>query len=129
MKFNEEHPSGSHIIRAYTDNRIEINNAFYESSLMIGKNLLDTQWGIEHIDQMSHKDWQKLINHKPEVILIGTGPTLIFPHPSSYAPTIEQGIGVEFMDSAAACRTYNVLLSENRFVIAGIILQNGNTRE
>ena len=85
--------------------------------------MLNADWRVNHIDEMSHADWQKIIAHKPEVILIGTGNSLIFPHPSSYAPAIEQGIGVEFMDSGAACRTYNILLSEDRNVIAGIIIQ------
>ncbi|VAW71735.1 hypothetical protein MNBD_GAMMA10-2393 [hydrothermal vent metagenome] len=91
--------------------------------MVISKHHLNTDWGIEHVDQLSHDVWQALLADKPEVILIGTGPTLVFPHPSSYAPAIEQGIGVEFMDSGAACRTYNVLLSEDRQVIAGIILR------
>ncbi|VAW61765.1 hypothetical protein MNBD_GAMMA11-2227 [hydrothermal vent metagenome] len=122
MKFSEDYASGSYIIRAFSDNKIEINNTCYENSLVISKHHLDADWGISHITQMTHEVWQKLIKDKPEVILIGTGSTLVFPHPSSYAPTIEQGIGVEFMDSGAACRTYNVLLSEERRVLAGIIL-------
>ncbi len=122
MKFSEDYAAGSYIIRAFTDNRIEINNTVYENSLVISKHHLDDNWGISHVDQISHEIWLKLIADRPEVILIGTGSDLIFPHPSSYAPAIEQGIGVEFMDSGAACRTYNVLLSEERRVIAGIIL-------
>jgi len=123
MKFSEDYASGSYIIRAFTDNKITVNNTLYERSLVISKHHLNTDWGIEHVDQLSHDVWQALLADKPEVILIGTGPTLVFPHPSSYAPAIEQGIGVEFMDSGAACRTYNVLLSEDRQVIAGIILR------
>ncbi len=122
MKFSEDYTSGSYIIRAFSDNRIEINNTVYENSLVISKHQLNDNWGISHVDQISHKTWQGLIKDRPEVIIIGTGTRLIFPHPSSYAPAIEQGIGVEFMDSGAACRTYNVLLSEDRHVIAGIIL-------
>lgn len=122
MKFSEDYAAGSYIIRAFTDNKIEINNKVYENSLVISKHQLDDNWGISHVDQISHEIWLKLIEDQPEVVIIGTGQGLIFPHPASYAPAIEQGIGVEFMDSGAACRTYNVLLSEDRRVIAGIIL-------
>jgi len=122
MKFSEDYAAGSYIIRAFTDNKIEINNTTYENSLVISKHQLDDNWGISHVDQISHEIWLKLIEDQPEVVIIGTGQGLIFPHPASYAPAIEQGIGVEFMDSGAACRTYNVLLSEDRRVIAGIIL-------
>ncbi len=122
MKLSEDYSAGTYIIRSYTDNKIEVNNETYEQSLVISNNRLITDWGIETIDQLTHSHWLALIERKPEVILMGTGSKLVFPHPSTYAPAIKQGIGVEFMDSGAACRTYNILLSEDRFVIAGIIL-------
>lgn len=122
MKFSEDYGIGTNVIRAITDTGIEINNKAYENSLIVSRNLLIDDWGIKHLDQISLKHWQQIVGYQPEVILIGTGPTLIFPPPASYAPAIDQGIGVEFMDSAAACRTYNVLVSEDRFVIAAIIL-------
>lgn len=122
MKFSEDYAIGTNVIRSFTDSSIDINNKSYSNSLIVGNKLLITDWGISHIEELTHENWQQLVQHKPEVILIGTGKSLIFPHPSSYAPAIELGIGVEFMDSGAACRTYNVLVSEDRAVIAGIIL-------
>jgi uncharacterized protein len=65
---------------------------------------------------------QELIDREPEVILVGTGDRIRFPHPEVYAHVISQGVGIEFMDTGAACRTYNVLLSEDRRVIAAIII-------
>ena len=122
MKLSEDYSDGTYIIRSYSDNNVEINNAVYQQSLIISNTKLIADWGVSHIEQMTHKHWSSLIEPGPEVILIGTGKSLVFPPPSSYRPAIEQGIGVEFMDSGAACRTYNILLSEDRFVIAGIIL-------
>ena len=122
MKFSEDYAIGTNVIRSFTDSTIDVNNKTYDKSLIIGNNLLIDDWVISHIEQMQLEHWQDLVMHKPEVILIGTGSSLVFPHPSSYAPAIDMGIGVEFMDSKAACRTYNVLVSEDRAVIAGIIL-------
>ena len=122
MKFSEDYAIGTNVIRAFTDANIEVNNKSYNQSLIISNHLLNDSWGITHIDQLTHDHWHALVKDKPEVIIIGTGLTLTFPSPASYAPAIEAGIGVEFMDSAAACRTYNVLVSEDRFIIAGIIL-------
>ncbi len=122
MKFSEDYAIGTNVIRSFDDTSIDVNNKSYTRSLIVGNNLLIDDWKISHIDDITHENWHELIQHKPEVILIGTGKSLIFPHPASYAPAIEQGIGVEFMDSVAACRTYNVLVSEDRVVIAGIIL-------
>ncbi len=122
MKFSEDYAIGTNVIRSFTDNSIDINNKTYRNSLIVGNNILIDNWEISHIDELTKDNWEKLLEHKPEVILIGTGKSLIFPPPSSYAPAITMGIGVEFMDSVAACRTYNVLVSEDRSVIAGIIL-------
>lgn len=122
MKFSEDYAIGTNVIRSFTDSTIDVNNKTYNKSLIISNNLLIEDWAISHIDELQPEHWQELIQHKPEVILIGTGASLVFPHPSSYAPAIDMGIGVEFMDSKAACRTYNVLVSEDRVVLAGIIL-------
>lgn len=122
MKLSEDYSIGTNVIRSFTNQAIEVNNRTYNSSLIVSNTLLIPDWEVNDIQQMSHENWQELTKHKPELIIIGTGNSIVFPHPSSYAPAIEQGIGVEFMDSAAACRTYNVLVAEDRFVIAGIIL-------
>ena len=122
MKLSEDYTLGTNIIRAYQDGVIEVNNKPYERSLIISNTLLIPDWDVNDIDEMNDAHWQQLLEPAPEVILIGTGSNLRFPHPSSYRIAIEKGIGVEFMDSRAACRTYNILLSEDRFVMAGIIL-------
>lgn len=122
MKFSEDYAIGTNVIRAFSDSTIDINSTTYSNSLVVGNQLLLDNWEINKIDEMTPAHWQTLLEHKPEVIIIGTGQSLVFPHPSSYALVIKSGIGIEFMDSAAACRTYNVLVSEDRSVIAGIII-------
>jgi len=122
MKLSEDYSAGSHIIQSYENNSIVVNNQCFTRSFLISNTSLNENWGVDDIEQMTHEHWHDIIKLKPEVILMGTGEKIIFPHPSSYAPAIEQGIGVEFMDTRAACRTYNILLAEDRFIIAGIIL-------
>jgi len=122
MKFSEDYAIGTNVIRSFSDATIDINSTTYSNSLVVGNQLLLDNWGISQIEEMTPSHWQALLDYKPEVIIIGTGKSLVFPHPSSYALLVESGIGVEFMDSAAACRTYNVLVSEDRSVIAGIII-------
>jgi len=122
MKFSEDYAVGTNVIRSFTETTIDVNNQTYKSSLIVGNHLLIDDWKISHIDEMNLQTWEDLLKHKAELIIIGTGKSLIFPHPSSYAPAIKAGIGIEFMDSVAACRTYNVLVSEDRSVLAAIIL-------
>jgi len=61
---------------------------------------------------------------KPELVLIGTGAKFEFPEPARLAPLRSAGIGVEVMDTAAACRTYNILLGEGRGVVAALIVSS-----
>jgi uncharacterized protein len=58
----------------------------------------------------------------PEIVLLGTGPRLRFPSPAVYASLLKARIGVEVMDTAAACRTYNILAAEGRRVAAALML-------
>ncbi len=122
MKLSEDYTAGTNVIRSYDEGVIVVNNNNYTSSLVVSNHTLIENWGVSHIDDLLDEHWLQLIETAPEVILIGTGKKLVFPHPSTYTLAIERGIGVEFMDSYAACRTYNILLSEDRPVIAGIIL-------
>jgi uncharacterized protein len=65
---------------------------------------------------------EQILALKPELIIIGTGNKLVFPAVELYSSIIQHGIGVDFMDTGAACRTYNILMSEDRDVVAGLIL-------
>ena len=122
MKFSEDTNPGSNVIQAYDDRGININGRRISQSLVIGKHHLHTDWPVASVENLTSELLQELLELQPEVILIGTGERIQFPHPQVYAHVVQQGVGIEFMDSGAACRTYNILLSEDREVIAGIIL-------
>ncbi len=122
MKLSEDYTYGTNVIRAYSGDGIEVNDTAYQQSLIIAATQLIDDWQVRQVDDLSEQHWQQILEMNPEVIIIGTGEQIVFPHPSSYAAVIQQGIGIEFMDSMAACRTYNILLSEDRSVVAGIIL-------
>ena len=122
MKFSEDTNAGSNVIHSYEDREIIINGERFTQSLVIGQQQLIDNWPIDHIDQLSPDHLQSVMQFSPEVILIGTGDCLKFPAVEHYADIIKQGIGIEFMDTRAACRTYNILLSEDRQVIAGLII-------
>ena len=122
MKFSEESNAGSNVIQGYDDRGININGQLFVNSLVIARNHLLDDWPVKTLQDLSDLHLQQLLDLSPEVILIGTGKRISFPHPQTYAHIINQGIGIEFMDSGAACRTYNILLSEDRDIVAGIIL-------
>jgi uncharacterized protein len=74
-------------------------------------------------DALTLAAFDRLAGLPIEILLLGTGDRLRFPHPSLTAPLRAAGIGVEVMDTGAACRTYNILLAEDRRVGAALMLQ------
>ena len=80
-------------------------------------------WQPQGFDALNEGHFDYLLALKPEILLLGTGTQLRFPHPRLYQQLIGAGIGVECMDTAAACRTYNILMGEDRKVVAGILLE------
>lgn len=122
MKLSEDYAHGVNVIHGYEQDEININGRIYRHSLIVSNHQLDDNWQVNDIAALLSSDLEPLLASSPEVILLGTGLTLVFPPPSIYANIINRGIGIEFMDSAAACRTYNILVSEERRVCAGIII-------
>jgi len=90
-------------------------------SLIISPRHLLRDWAPTTIETLQAEHLQTLVELEPELVLLGTGPRLQFPDHSLLATLHRQRIGVEVMDTAAACRTYNILMTEGRFVVAGLI--------
>lgn len=111
----------NHAVQAYSDNQIQINSIVYERSLIVSKTEIITELAIKDIQEINEQYLQQLIKFKPEVIIIGHENTGKFPPMSIISQLSQQRIGIECMSIGAACRTYNVLLSEERAVVAGFI--------
>ena len=122
MKFAEDLNNDGNHITAYDAHSISVNGQRHQASLILCADHLDTAWAVSHIDQLDAKALKPIDALKPELVIIGTGARLSFPPAQCYAALAQQNIGVEFMDTGAACRTYNILLSEGRRVVAGLII-------
>ncbi len=122
MRFSEEDPTEGYFITAYDETSIQINGKNFDSSLIIAPDALDFNWPPTSINDLQSEHFNKIIEFKPELVLLGTGQKQTFPAVETYAALIQLGIGVDVMDTGAACRTYNILMSEGRRVIAGLIL-------
>ena len=122
MKFSEDNPDDGYFIQKYESNKIIINNRGFTSSLIICPDQVVENWQPRSIKALELIHFESLLQLKPEVALLGTGSKLIFPSVEVYSNLIQQGIGVEIMDTGAACRTYNILMGEGRRVVAGLIL-------
>lgn len=105
------------LIRGYGDGELRIGNETYTSSVQITQNGVEP-WPNDSIEALVDADWTALLNSGARILIVGTGAAIAFPPPAATASLAEKGIGVEFMDTAAACRTFNVLANEGRPVAA-----------
>ncbi len=122
MKFAQDSQQDGYVITAYENDAVSINGKSFSRSLIVAGTRLDENWGLSSIDLLAADHIDQVLAFKPELIVIGTGSKLIFPAVEVYSAIIKRGIGVDFMDTHAACRTYNILMSEGRDVVAGLIL-------
>jgi uncharacterized protein len=122
MKFSAELIDSSYLIRAYEPGRIQVGEEFLEHNLLLMPERIRERWPVSTIEQLTPDMLQQFIAHRPDLVLFGTGEKQHFPQPTLLAPLMEAGIGHEVMDTAAACRTYNIILGEGRPVLAALIL-------
>lgn len=123
MKLTQDRPAGDvNYIRAYAPGRININDRLLKASLVLSPASLLENWPPQSLKEITLEHLEPALALAPEILVIGTGPTLQFPEARIMAEIQQRGIGLEVLDTAAACRTYNVLVSENRNVVAALLM-------
>ncbi len=128
MKFTQDTEFNGYAIQRYTPGEVVLTatGSLQELSLstpfLIGAGELRRDWAPGGFEGLDEAQLAMLLELDPELVILGTGERQRFPAPALLAPLYAAGIGVEVMDSGAACRTYNILLGEGRRVAAGIIL-------
>ena len=111
-------------IQAAGDGWLMIDGAQITHSVLIGAKGENEHWNCDSPASVCETHFQQILRHKPELVLFGSGPRQQFIHPKNYQCLIAKGIGIEIMDTLAACRTYNVLAGEGRHVMAALILSS-----
>ena len=110
-------------IRGYEPGRIQINQIFYTQSLILSPfEMITDAWPPHTVTDLKPIHFEMILAHSPAILLIGTGSTLQFPPAEVYSELINQGIGIEVMNTFSACRTFNALTAEDRNVIAALML-------
>lgn len=120
MKLELETVTNAYQIQRYDTKSVTVNGKTYTSSCLVMPHHL-SQWVVTDFASLTEADFATLLTLKPEVVLLGTGAKLRFPDPALLAPLINKNIGVEVMDAPAACRTYNVLMAEERAVVVALL--------
>lgn len=122
MKFHLERLEGRNRFTGHGPGYVEVNGERITTSVVVGESLLDRAWAASTVGLLTPESLAPLVGHDPELVLLGTGTGFRFPPRPVFAPLADAGIGVEVMDTPAACRTYNILLAEGRRVLAAVIV-------
>ncbi len=128
MQLTEHRPGNHHVVRRVDSRAVWIDDQRIEHSLIVGARFLRTDWPVRDLADLNEQALTPIFELSPELVLIGFGDQQQFVAPSLQRRFFEQGIGLECMTLPAACRTFNVLMSENRRAIAALIL-SGNTTD
>lgn len=118
LKFTEDMGNARYRITRYGQGWIQVNEERLESSFLLGPQTLVTDWEPQTIQELTASDLEQLFAIQAEVIIIGSGIKQQFPPAETWRALVQNGTGFEVMTTEAACRTYNVLLSEARRIAA-----------
>ena len=120
MKLHVSGPGTRNAITGYGEGYVLVNSQRHESSLIVLPDQV-LPWDVAGFEALTAEHFSSLKDLGAEILLLGTGPKQRFPHPRLTAPLTAAGIGVEVMDLKAACRTYNILVAEERKVAAALL--------
>jgi uncharacterized protein len=123
VKFQPDTPTGVNTISRHEPGRLWVAAAPYTHSVLVPWTGEVLPWDADGFDALTPAHFERILALQPEVVIFGSGSRLRFPPPALLRALIERRIGVETMDTAAACRTYNVLVSEYRSVVGALLVE------
>jgi uncharacterized protein len=121
MKLQIVQDDGAYQIQRVDLHSVTINGKIYSHSIIVMPESIN-EWAVPRFDALNVAHFQQLCALRPQVVLLGTGKKIRFPPPDLLVPLINEGIGVEVMDTQAACRTYMILMADGRKVAAALLI-------
>ncbi len=109
------------MVRGYTSTEFRINDQRIANSVIVSADELAPEPDLVDLSGLSDALAARVLRFQPDVVLLGTGAHQIFPAPAFGASFLRAGVGFEVMDTGAACRTFNVLVAEQRRVVAVLL--------
>ncbi len=122
MKLHLNTNVGQNTIAGHGVGYVQVNQQRIETPLIVSPETLISPWAVNNVESLTFDDFAELIALKPALVVLGSGSKFRFPNPRLMAAFSQARIGFEVMDTGAACRTYNVLMSEGRNVIAALLV-------
>ena len=125
MQLNLERPDYAFSLRGADGAHALVNDRVLRSSFVIAPDTLVEDWPVTDAHTMDPSHLDALLALQPELVLLGTGATQVFPPPAVLAACLTRHLGIEVMTNDAAARTYSVLAAEGRRVVAGFVIPEG----
>ncbi|MBX3622551.1 MAG: Mth938-like domain-containing protein [Rhizobacter sp.] len=122
MKLQPDRMEGVNVVSGLTADTVSVNGVSHAQGIVLPWQGEVTPWGQAGFEGLTVDDFDRLAELGPELVIFGSGPRLRFVAPALLRNLMARRIGVETMDTAAACRTYNVLAGESRKVVAALLL-------
>lgn len=122
MQLTMEDTGRANRIRAYDVGSVTVNESVYHRTTVVARDRLVTDWAPEAVHNLTTAHLDQLLDLDPELVIIGTGSTQQFPDRDVLRHAIRAGIGIEVMTTPAACRTYNVLMAEDRRAVVALFI-------
>lgn len=114
--------AGQNFIHGYAAGQVSINQQVYRRSLLVAPNRPIADWPPQTFPDLAAEHFEQIRQLAPEVVVLGTGSRLQFPRLADTRALIQANIGLEVMDTGAACRTYNLLMQDGRRVVAALLM-------
>jgi uncharacterized protein len=127
MKLQADRIEGQNAIARHGSEGVLVNGVEHRRSLIVPWTGAVAPWPVDRFEVLTPAHFADLLALAPELVIFGSGAKIRFVRPALLKPLIERRIGVETMDTAAACRTYNVLLAEGRSVVAALLFEPAPT--
>ncbi len=128
MKMQPDRLEGVNVIARHEAGKVWINASAWERSVLVPWRGTARAWDVGLHEALTAADFECILEFAPELVIFGSGSSLRFAPPVLHRALFERRIGVETMDTAAACRTYNVLATEGRSVVAALMLDTTASR-
>lgn len=122
MKLHLSRSAGQNVFSGYGADYVAVNNVRYEKSVLVTPEAV-TEWNVSAFEALTASDFEFVARLGVEIVVFGTGTAQRFPRPELVRALAGAGVGLEVMDSKAACRTYNILAAEGRKVVAAILVE------
>ena len=125
MKLHADRLEGVNAVFGHGPGEISVNNTVFRHSVVVPWVGEILPWPVEAFEGLTLAHFEQVAALGPELVIFGSGPRIRFPAPALLRPLIDRGVGVETMDTGAACRTYNVLAAEGRSVVLAALVLPG----